>query len=80
MPIWLKSGKILSVVHEPQDIYNDTSNIKLFHNYKVDQSSVSMATIRIPQQQIEKIFLHSHDKHSYAKVPDIYIILGTVNY
>lgn len=44
IPIWLKSGKILGVVHGPQDIYNDTSNIKLFHNCNVNQCCVSMAT------------------------------------
>ena len=64
MPIWLKSGKILGIVHGLQDIYNDNSNIKLFHNNKANQYCVSKATltmyillpatIRTPQQQIKK--------------------------
>ena len=36
--------------------------------------------IRTPQQETEKILLHSHGKHSYAKVPNICIILAAVNY
>ena len=90
MPIWLKSGKILGIVHGPQDIHTENSNIKLFHNNKVNQCCVSTATltmyillpatIRTPQQQIENIFLHSHSNHSYVEAPNIYIILGAVNY
>jgi hypothetical protein len=77
-------------VHGPQDIYNDNSNPKLFHNNKENQYSVSKATltmyillpatIRTTQQQIEKIVLHSNRKHSNAKAPNIYIILGAMNY
>jgi len=90
MPICLKSGLMLGVVHGLQDFYTDNSNMKLFHNNKVNQCCVSMATltmyillpatIRTPQQQIENIFLHSQGNHSYAKAPHIYIILGAVNY
>jgi hypothetical protein len=90
MPNWLKSGLMLGVVHGPQDVYIDNSNIKLSHNNKVNQCCVSMATltmyislpatIRTPQQQIENIFLHSHGNHKYMKAPHIYVILGAVNY
>jgi hypothetical protein len=90
MPIWLKSGLILRVVHGPQDGYTDNSNIQLFYNNKANQCCVSMATltmyillpatIRTHQQQIKNIFLHSHSNHCYSKVPHIYITLGAVNY
>jgi hypothetical protein len=89
-PIWLKSGKILGIVHGSQNAYIDNSSIKLSHNNKVNQCCVSMAmltmymlmtsTIRSPQEQIANIFLHSHGKHSHAKAPNIYSILGEVSY
>jgi hypothetical protein len=90
MIIWLKSDLMHGVVHGPQDVHIDNSNIKLFQNNKLNQHCVSMATltmdillpatIRTPQQRIENIFLHPHSNHSYAKAPHNYIILGAVNY
>jgi hypothetical protein len=74
------------------DIAN--SNIKLLNNNnnnnnKVNQNCISMAMLPMyvllpakndtPQQTKDR-FLHIYRNHSYVKAPNIYIILGTMNY